>query len=200
MKKMGEILIVEDSLTQAIKLQDILEKKRYEVFMARNGKDAVEYLENNSLPDLVISDVMMPDMNGYELCNYIKTSDELKSIPVILLTSMSEPEYIMKGLEMGANNFITKPYEEKYLLSRIEYVLLNDKLRKNISTEMGLEVFFAGKKYFLNSDRLQIFDLLISTFESVIHKNKELEKTNKELMRMNNELEKKVKEIEKLQK
>ena len=132
-------------------------------------------------PSLVISDIVMPEMDGYQLCRKIKENDYLKDIPVILLTMLSEPEDIVKGLESGANNFITKPYDKELLLSRVRYVLVNHEVRKDRTTEMGIEVFFAGNWHFINSDRIQILDLLFSTYENSLQQKRELEKVNKEL-------------------
>ena len=124
----------------------------------------------------------MPEMDGYELCRQIKEDENFKDIPVILLTQLSEPEDIIKGLDCGADNFITKPYDEEFLLSRIQYILANSELRKgSIHTEMGIEIFFAGQKHFISSDRMQILDLLFSMFYNVIQNNRELEQANREL-------------------
>jgi two-component system, OmpR family, response regulator VanR len=174
------ILIVEDSLTQAIKLESILKKYDYDVTTLQDGKKALTYLET-ARPDLIISDVIMPEMNGYELCHNIKSSEKTRDIPVILLTSLTDPEDIIKGLECGANNFITKPYDEEMLISRIKYMLLNREFRKNISTEMKIELYFGGKKHFINSDKMQILDILLSTYEHIMEKKRELEEVNKEL-------------------
>jgi len=175
-----EILIVEDSMTQAIQLQYILEKNGYKGIIKGNGRDALAYLEHNK-PTIILSDVVMPEMDGYAFCRKVKSSDNLKDIPFILITTLSEPEDIVKGLDCGANNFITKPYEEEFLLSRLKYILINRELRKDISTEVGIEIFFAGKKHFLNSDRMQILDLLLTTYENAVQKSRELERVNKEL-------------------
>lgn len=130
---------------------------------------------------MVISDVIMPEMDGYELCRKIKENENLKDIPVILLTTLSDTTDIIKGLECKANNFITKPYEEEFLIARIEYILMNMDIRKQINTEMGLEIYFAGHKHFLDNDRIQILDLLLSTYESAVQKSIQLEKANREL-------------------
>jgi len=175
-----EILIVEDSPPQALLLQKILEKNGYKVSVATNGIEALSYLEGH-LPALIISDILMPEMDGYELSQKIKARDDLKDIPIILLTQLSESDDIIKGLECGAENFITKPYDRELLLSRIRYVLVNREIRKSRYTDIGIEVFFAGKKHLINSDRIQIIDLLFSTYENAVQQKRELEKTNKEL-------------------
>lgn len=182
MNKQIEILVVEDSLTQAEQLKFILEKKSYKVTIANNGLQALEYI-NKSMPDLVVTDILMPQMDGYQLCETIKEDDRLKHIPVILLTSLSDTGDVIKGLKVRADNFITKPYNESFLISRIQHMLINIELRKNKISEMGIEVFFAGEKHFINSERMQIIDLLLSTFENAVQKTKELEDTNNELQK-----------------
>ena len=175
-----EILIVEDSPTQAIQLQNLLEEDGYQVSAATNGADALAHLVEHR-PALVVSDIVMPDMDGYEMCMKIKADDVLKSIPVILLTQLVEPEDIVKGLECGADNFVTKPYDPKLLLSQVRYLLINRVIRTNPRTEMGIEVFFAGGRHFINSDRIQILDLLFSTYENSLQQKRELERINKKL-------------------
>jgi two-component system response regulator VanR len=184
------ILIVEDSATQAQKLQFFLEEKHFAAHWAENGKKAFESLETE-IPTIIISDVLMPEMNGFELCAAVKNDARYKKIPVILLTTLSDPQDIIKGLESGADNFITKPYEKDYLFSRIEYILSNQKLRQDTrkrTSEMGLEIFFSGKKYFITSEKMQIVDLLFSTYEAVVQKNIELERLNKKLKTANDNI------------
>lgn len=186
-----DILVVEDSPTQAEELVYALIQNQFYVRNASNGKEAVSLIEQRK-PMLVISDIMMPEMNGYELCQYIKGNENLRDIPVILLTSLSDPQDIIRGLESGADNFIIKPFDETYLLSRIDYVVANQDLQRKERLEMGVEIFFGGKRYFINSQKRQILDLLISTYESAVKKNEELKKTQLELRILNEDLEKKV--------
>lgn len=178
----GDILIVEDSPTQAAQLKLILQRERYSVQTATNGEMALEML-TEGLPAVVISDVVMPGMDGYTLCREIKNSPHTRRLPVILLTQLSDPKDIIRGLECGADHFITKPYSKGDLLSHIQYIFVNRELRKNPMADLGIEIFFAGQKHFLTSDRIQILDLLFSTYEAVLQKNQELEEKNRELKR-----------------
>lgn len=188
-----EILIVEDSPTQAEHLRNILEQNAYRVLIARHGREALTLLSRHR-PTLVISDILMPEMDGYELCRRIKADENLKDIPVILLTTLSDPTDVLRALECGASNFITKPYDKKYLLSRIHYILANMELRKSTVVQMGMNVFFANHTYFINAERLQILDLLLSTYETAVQENLELIKTRDELKALNEHLEDKVAE------
>ena len=189
MDEIKKILIAEDSPTQALKLQIILEKKGYEVLHGLNGRDALSLLDINNPPNIIISDIVMPEMNGYEFCSEIKQNEKTKNIPVILLTQLSNPEDVIKGLQAGADNFISKPYSENFLFERISDILLNREIRKRSpNLDIAMEIYFGGQKYKLNSNRLQILDLLLSTYYNAINKNKELEDTNLELKKVHREL------------
>ena len=193
------VLIVEDSLTQALQLQNILEGHDCRVAVAYNGVEAMEHLKEH-IPSLVISDIVMPEMDGYELCKHIRSDEKFRDIPVILLTALSDPEDVIKALECGADNFVTKPYKEDFLISRIRTILANQELRKRGMSEMGIEIFFGGKKIFITSQRTQIIDLLLSTYENAIQKNLELKQVNNELILTHQELEKRNIELQKLNK
>ncbi len=182
-----EILIVEDSPTQAMKLQHLLKQENYSVSAAQNGLEALSFLKKHR-PTLIISDVVMPEMDGFELCQKIKADENLKDIPVVLLTALTEPDDIIKGLTSGADNFVTKPYDEKTLLSSVNYILVNRDIRRKKASDMGIDIFFSGKRHFITSDRMQILDLLISTYEINVQKSRELERANKKLEKTQGEL------------
>ena len=170
------LLIVEDSLTQAMQLRHTLEQHGFRADVVHNGQQALEYLVHKR-PTVIISDVVMPEMGGYELCRHIKDDDDLKDIPVILLTSLSDPHDIIRGLESGANNFIVKPYDERFLVSRIQYTLANLEIRKSSISDVGLEIYFGGKRHFISSDRMQVIDMLLSAYETAVEANLELKRT-----------------------
>ena len=186
-----EILVVEDSPTQAEYLKNLLERRGFRVFIASNGKEGLASIRAHK-PTIVISDIMMPEMDGFEMCHQIKIDEGLKDIPVILLTSLSDPADIIRGLLCAADNFIVKPPDEKYLFSRIDYILVNRKLREQTHTQLGVEIYFGGQRHSINSDRLQILDLLFSTYETAVDKNLELAKAHDDLKTLNEELEQRV--------
>ena len=183
-----EILIVEDSATQAQQLQYMLEEHDFHIVATRNGREALEALRRRK-PTLVITDVTMPEMDGYELCRRIRADEQTAELPVILLTALSDPEDVFKGLECGADNFITKPYEQNNLLARIHYLLANLHLRHREKEQSSMEVILAGRKHVITSDRAQILNLLLSTYEAAVQKNGELAKARDELAKLNKELE-----------
>ncbi|MGH9789375.1 MAG: response regulator [Candidatus Acidiferrales bacterium] len=183
-----EILVVEDSPTQAERLRHMLEAHGYAVRVAKNGREALERVRV-SKPTLIISDVVMPEMDGYALCRQIKSEAPLRDTPVLLVTSLSSPRDVLKGLECGADNFIRKPYDEKYLLARIQYILTNQELRKSTRVDVGLEILFGGQKHRITAERQQIVDLLISSYEEAVRVNEELETKQVELSRSYQALE-----------
>ncbi len=179
-----EILIVEDSPTQAERLRRLLQSMRYGARVAGNGRLALEAMRARP-PQLVLSDIVMPEMDGYELCRSIKADAALRHIPVILVTSLNDPKDIIRGIECGADNFIRKPYAEDYLLNRIGHMLMNQKLRQGTNMEVGIALVLGEQKHFINAERQQILDLLISTYEQAVQVNSELQARERQVIELN---------------
>jgi len=179
-----EILIVEDSPTQAERLRRLIQSMRYKARVAGNGRLALEAIRERK-PHLVLSDIVMPEMDGYALCRAIKTDPDLRDIPVILVTSLMDPKDIIRGIECGSDNFIRKPYAEDYLLNRIGHMLMNQKLRKNQNMEVGIALYLGDQKHFINAERQQILDLLISTYEQAVQVNSELQARERQVIELN---------------
>jgi len=123
------ILVVDDLSDNLFLLQTILEAEGYEVDTAENGSSAIAKVEN-SPPDLILMDVMMPDMNGYEVTWQIRQNRTVPFIPILLVTAHDEANAI-QGLALGANDFIRKPIEFDKLLARIQAFL---QFRQNASS------------------------------------------------------------------
>ncbi|MES2150578.1 MAG: response regulator [Pseudomonadota bacterium] len=179
-----EILIVEDSPTQAERLRRLIESKSYRARVAANGQLALALLREHK-PQLVLSDIIMPEMNGYELCRAIKADPALRAIPVILVTALNDPKDIIRGIECGADNFVRKPYSEEYLLSRINHMLMNQKLRQDSAVDVGIALYLGEQKHFINAERQQILDLLISTYEQAVQVNGELQARERQVIELN---------------
>ena len=183
-----EILIAEDSPTQAQRLQHILQEQGYHVTVTTNGHQALE-AARQCKPALVISDVIMPEMDGYELSRRIKEDPDLGSIPVILVTTLSDPLDVLRGLNCHADNFILKPYDERSLLNRVRFVLANSQMRPSERTGSGVEITIDGQKHLIMAERVQILTLLLSTYEAAIQRNRELEHGREELRSLNAQLQ-----------
>ena len=190
-----EILIAEDSATQLQRLRLILERHMYHVTATSNGKLALEAAQRRR-PALIVSDIVMPEMNGYDLCRRVKDDPRLSGVPVILVTTLSDPQDVIRGLECRADNFILKPYEAEQLLRRIQFVLVNSEMRRNDQPGMGLEIVFGGQKHFITADRLQILNLLLSTYEAAMERNEELSATRDTLRQTNQKLEELTRDLE----
>jgi len=115
-----KILIAEDDLTTRTILRGVLVKWGYEVITANNGKEAWERLQELDAPQLALLDWMMPEMNGPELCQKLRTQERPAPLYIILLTSKGDREDIIEGLGVGADEYITKPYNNEELRARIK--------------------------------------------------------------------------------
>ena len=189
------ILIVEDSPTQAMRLQAVLEDAGFVAVIARDAEDALRQLAAESF-DLMISDIVMPGMSGYELCRAVKAMTEHRSMPVILLTTRKDPMDIFLGLECGADNFYTKPYDAQRLIDRLRNILHNRALRVEGRLRVGLEFSFFGKTFSVGAEREQILDLLVSTFEDIVQTNLDLERARDELTAAKAELQRHAQHLE----
>lgn len=118
-KNNAKILIVDDNPKNLQLLGAVLRTKKYQLVVAQNGIQALDSI-NTVKPDLVLLDIMMPEMDGYETCMRIKDIPDLRKIPIIFLTAKTEKEDIVKGFELGAVDYITKPFNSKELLARVE--------------------------------------------------------------------------------
>ena len=179
-----EILIAEDSPTQAAQLTHLLEERGFTVVVATDGRAALALLEQHKAT-IVISDIMMPELDGYGLCRAIKADKRLKDIPVMLVTTLADSQDVIRGLECGADNFLRKPYDERDLLSRIDYLLMNRELRGSQKMQMGMEISLGGQRHYISADRQQILDLLISTYEQAVDLNRELTQRQADLAHSN---------------
>lgn len=116
---MSKIMVVEDDPTTVKLLKFMLERKKYKVVSCSNGRQAVESVEKES-PDLILMDVMMPEMDGIQATGKIKKNPATSSIPVIILSALGQEIEIMKGLKCGADGYVVKPFDSQALLRLIE--------------------------------------------------------------------------------
>ena len=117
------ILIIEDEPDLALTLEYNLQREGYETFHAATGSEGLERLNIDPLPELVLLDLMLPDLAGTEVCRQIRQSERTRSIPVIMLTAKSEEIDRVVGFEVGADDYVTKPFSVRELLLRIQAML-----------------------------------------------------------------------------
>ncbi len=181
------ILFVEDSPTQAIGVQHILEStNRYNVTLAEDAVNAIELLQESPLPDAIVSDIQMPVMDGFEFVAFIRSDKRLRHIPVLLATSESYRDNMLKGLICGANCFVEKPLN-KSLIPILDFVIENNELQ--VSAKDGTTLIKAGDEiYNINNDKTQIIDMLYAAIIMAEDKTAKLEYYSKELKEAKNSL------------
>jgi DNA-binding response OmpR family regulator len=131
------VLAVDDNLHNLQLLGKILMDNDYEPAFAENGAQALDFLVRQ-VPDLILLDIMMPEMDGYEVCRVIKENNRTKDVPVIFLTAKVETEDLVKGFEAGAVDYIKKPFEFTELLVRIKTHIDLKRAREEIKTLRGI--------------------------------------------------------------
>lgn len=182
------ILVVEDSLTQRMRMERLLQKAGYATLGASDAQQALALLAERDVT-LAVSDIVMPGMDGYELCRAIRKLSGRQGLPVILLTTLSDPLDIIRGVSCGANAFVTKPYREDFLLERVAYAL--DNLNKPCAAQAGSKpcIVFKGQTYPLDTPTPAALDLLVSVYEDSVLRNAQLAELNAALTRSKEELE-----------
>ena len=173
-----DILLVEDNENIVNGLEYAFSKNNYNLVSKMNIKSAVEYL-NVEKPELIILDVSLPDGNGFDL---YKSAIKEKEIPVIFLTARDDEDDVIKGLSLGAEDYMTKPFSTKELLVRVKNIILrNNKISiiniKDISFDLNkMIVSKNGKEIDLTSLELKILHLLFNNIGKVVRRNTILDK------------------------
>ncbi len=164
---MTRILVVEDSPTQAVKLTIVLEEAGFAVETAPDAERAFERLGRERF-DLVLSDLNLPGGSGFDLCRRVKAHPALRGTPVVVHTSQADPVNVLRGLEAGADGFMTKDRQPDEIVGRIRRVLAR---AGRHSDDARPRARFLGREYELSAGRDQLLDVLVSAFEDVVHLN-----------------------------
>ncbi len=150
LSRIADIFIIDDDIDNLNVLIDFLDKSNYRTFVATNGYDAIEQISYKK-PDLILMDVMMPGIDGFETCCRIKEKDEFKEIPVIFMTALSETVNKLKGFEVGGSDYITKPFQIEEVLARINAHLTIKNLQIQLKKKNEeLEALNASKDKFFS--------------------------------------------------
>ncbi|MBZ4663835.1 MAG: response regulator transcription factor [Caloramator sp.] len=165
-----KILIIDDELHIVELIKYNLEMNGYNVYYALNGTEGIN-IAYEKKPDLILLDIMLPEIDGFEVCKKIKRDDELSNIPIIMLTAKGEEFDKILGLELGADDYITKPFSVRELVARIKVVLrrnTKDEKQQNVITIGSLtidlerhEVIKDGKKIELTLKEFELLKLLV---------------------------------------
>ena len=122
MNQRPKVLIVDDELFNIDYLQQELEECNYDLITASNGKEALERIRNEQ-PDLVLLDLMMPVMDGFAVLRQVKADPDLREVPIIIISAANNSRSVVKGIKLGAEDYITKPINEKFLLQKVKEFL-----------------------------------------------------------------------------
>ena len=159
MKKTKNILIVDDEkdILELIKFN--ISNNGYNCFCAENGETAVK-LAKNKIPDLIILDLMLPGIDGLDICRILKNNKETENIPILMLTAKTSDENIIEGLESGADDYVTKPFSIKVLIARVETLLrrnyIHEKENSDIMTFEGLKIHVGTRMVFVNEKNITL--------------------------------------------
>ena len=168
---LANILLVEDEKSIVTLIKYNLEKEGFKVFCSETGEDALKIIKEK-IPDLVILDWMLPDTSGIDVCRQIKVDKKLKNIPVLILTAKGEPDDKIKGLEVGADDYVTKPFNNKELLLRVKSLIKRSK--PSLLEDLGIfkdlkidritrKVFRENKEIKLGPIEYKLLDFLIKS-------------------------------------
>jgi two-component system phosphate regulon response regulator PhoB/two-component system alkaline phosphatase synthesis response regulator PhoP len=163
---MNELIVIVDDEEDILELVSVnLKKSGFQVKEFADSKGFFRFLKNKK-PDLIILDLMLPDMDGFEICKVLKKDNKYMNIPVIMLTAKADESDKIVGLEIGADDYITKPFSPKELIARIKAVLRRFEAKKTASKEIitidpeRYEVFVHGKRITLTTTEFKILSFL----------------------------------------
>lgn len=187
------VLIVEDSPTQADQLRYILEKANHRVTVVPDGLAALESIATER-PEVVISDIVMPHMSGYELCSKIRENEALKDLPVVLVTVLSDPTEVIRALEANADGFVRKPYVEHEILSNVWHATENRRLQAESASPETITFLFNQRTHVIHYNPLPVLNILLSTYDAAVNQNAELVQVRDALRDLNLNLEDRIQE------
>lgn len=189
-EKKSQLLIVEDNADFRKLITKCL-SKFHQILTASNGNEALQILKKHNI-DLVVSDVMMPEMDGFELCSIIKTQLETSHIPVVLITALSSSENLIAGLDKGADAYLTKPFNETVLIKQIENILqLRTKIKENFSKQ-----FISHKTIEVSSiDNFFLNRVQKVVLKNIADENFSIDSLAEELMISRSQLHRKIKSL-----
>jgi CheY-like chemotaxis protein len=167
------ILLVEDTITQALFMQHLLESEEFKVSVTKDGAKALEFLATE-LPDLILSDVSMPEVDGYELCQRVKANAATRAIPVVLLSSFHDPSDIVKIINCRADSFLLKRFDKDYIVGGLKDVLqaCNRRASEPNSAEEKREaiaVTVQSSEHIVKANAERLANMLAASFRTSVY-------------------------------
>ncbi len=178
---MLRILIIDDVETNRFVLRNIISDMGYQPVLAENGKQGLKIMERIQ-PELILLDVAMPEMDGFEFCEIIKKDVKTRNIPIIFISAFDSPEDIVKGFEMGGADYVTKPFIQEVVKSRVEVQLKLAEMNKNLAeTNRRLHVSVSEQMKQLESEKKKVLYALLT----VVRKHAAFEEAHIERLQYN---------------
>jgi signal transduction histidine kinase len=171
------VLIIDDSQTQALRLRRTLEQSGFDVEVAYDGETGVGLCIAHP-PDIVVTDVRMPTIDGYEVCRRLRANESTRDMPIMILTQLSDPMEVVRALAAGADNFVTKPVDDDVLVQRVRSVIHN---RHRAGDQLSVEI--NAITFPIDAHPSRILDVLVSSLEDAARRNAELEASREVLAR-----------------
>ena len=184
---MARILVVDVNATAADATRKQLESGGFEVEVTSSTETGLDRLRAGGI-DLVLAEIALGAVSGYDLCRSAKATPETREIPVVLVTVLADPLDVIRALECGADGFITKGWSAEHLIHRVEVVLENRRVRKMQPRDAALAARFLDTTFHITAERPQILDLLVSMFEDTVRKHRAWVTTQDQLRAANREL------------
>jgi two-component system, sensor histidine kinase and response regulator len=173
------VLLIEDSLTQAVQLSALFEGAGFQVEHRNDAETGFALLQSDHF-ELVVSDLVLPGESGFDLCRRIKLDPRLAHTPVIVLTTQADPLNVLRGLEAGADGFMSKRHSPQEIVERVRRALRAD--------DRGEQATFQGQRFRLNVGKAQLLNVLLSAFEDGVELNRRLAQSEAALRGVNQEL------------
>lgn len=189
------IVVIEDSKTQAEKLRALLARAGYDVVVAHDGESGLGLCRSlPHAPGAIISDILMPGIDGYEVCRRAKADPALRAVPVLLLTALGEPADVLRAVAAGADNYCTKPYDPATLVERVQHALdgaarAHRDQPPGAEGAAGAEVELHGERFALGTSMARLGDILVSSLHDASARYLELERSRERLAVINTQRE-----------
>ncbi|MFW6134216.1 MAG: response regulator transcription factor [Elusimicrobiota bacterium] len=177
----NSVYIIEDNPEVARVIKRILKRKNFDTFIFKTGLKALEEIKY-SKPDLILLDLILPDIDGIEICKLLKTSKKTKHIPLIMITARNTDKEIVKGLKLGADDYITKPFSNEELLARVEALMRRIKYHGDPEKTIKCGKFqlnktrrilkIKNKKVKLTAKEFDIIEILMRNAGKIVEKDK----------------------------
>lgn len=177
LERSARVLFAEDSRVQALVLDRTLRQAGYDVTATGDGVEALAAVRAQA-PDIIISDIEMPEMDGIDFCRAVKDDPALCGIPVIMVTSLATPSDLIRAIAAGADTYITKPYDADALLARIRERLDAERVHTPLSERPEENVVFAGTPYAVRTSQQHTINFLLALYSNVAAQNEELARLN----------------------